>query len=188
MRRLENLTDLSVDKRKRSQDTYSSDLMPAMTEHSSHCDNVENSFPPNMNESLDSDEYTTLDRYVSSLRDARRLSTTGEGDGGLPQNNRIPWWAPWRHMSRILSKKKHGSEHSDGDKTFLVPGAWLKTNIHDGLSENDVDWRRNKIGWNELTTQRENMFLKFLSYFRGPILYGLRYPDSVLNNKTSTDA
>ena len=41
-----------------------------------------------------------------------------------------------------------------------------------GLTNADVELRRKKVGMNELVTEKENMFLKFLSYFQGPILYG----------------
>ena len=44
--------------------------------------------------------------------------------------------------------------------------------MHKGLSEGDVTSRRKASGWNELSTEKENMFLKFVGYFRGPILYG----------------
>lgn len=37
----------------------------------------------------------------------------------------------------------------------------------------EVERRRKFSGWNELTTEKENMLLKFVGFFRGPILYGL---------------
>lgn len=40
-----------------------------------------------------------------------------------------------------------------------------------GLTEADLAPRRKKAGWNELTTEKTNLFIQFLSYFRGPILY-----------------
>lgn len=147
-----------------------------MAERSSICGDVEISFSSTMNRSLDSDEFTALDSYVSSLNGTGDPSTRGKCDGELLQHNRIPWWSPRRHIKK-LCKKRDESEHSDGDKTFHVPEAWLKTNVHDGLGKSDIELRRKKIGWNELTAPRENMFLRFLTYFRGPILYGSRYSD-----------
>lgn len=35
----------------------------------------------------------------------------------------------------------------------------------------EVERRRKSTGWNELTTEKENMILKFIGFFRGPILY-----------------
>jgi hypothetical protein len=41
-----------------------------------------------------------------------------------------------------------------------------------GISEADVAKRRSAFGWNELESPSENMFIKFLGFFKGPILYG----------------
>lgn len=115
-----------------------------------------------------SDEYTNLLRYVVTYRDGRRRSTasgvTGDGaddDGSDGQPKKRPWWAFWR-------KKTSSGAGSD----FVLPDEWVTTNIRQGLSSFDIESRRRKVGWNELTTEKENMFLKFLSYFTGPILYG----------------
>ena len=35
----------------------------------------------------------------------------------------------------------------------------------------EVERRRKSSGWNELSTEKENMILKFIGFFRGPILY-----------------
>ncbi|KIM86703.1 hypothetical protein PILCRDRAFT_96084 [Piloderma croceum F 1598] len=60
-----------------------------------------------------------------------------------------PWYAPWRK----------------------VPAEWLQTDIRKGLTDGDVETRRKGYGYNELSSPTENQFLKFVSYFRGPILY-----------------
>lgn len=125
----------------------------------------------NLDNKQDTDEYTALDRYISTVRGSRQQSIASQSDGDSLDNKKVPWWAPWRHRS----KKDKDREDSDGDAddgTFLVPGDWLKTNIHDGLQESDIESRRKKTGWNELTAEKESMFRKFLGYFQGPILYG----------------
>ena len=140
-------------------------------------DNIESGGPqqngPNLNDKSEIDEYIGLDRYISTLRDGRRFSITSEGGGEALEEKRIPWWAPWRRLRKLLKKKHDGDENGEGDGTFSTPDAWLNTDMHSGLSENEIESRRKKIGWNELTAEKENMFLKFLSYFQGPILYGL---------------
>lgn len=151
-------------------------FLPIMAEHQSRTDDIESGLQqengPGLNDRQDADEYTALDRYISSLRDSRRLSVASQAnDGDILENKQIPWWAPWRRL-RILKHEDRG-ESNDGDETVQVPEAWLQTDMHDGLSESDIDTRRKKVGWNELTSEKENMFLKFLSYFQGPILYGL---------------
>ena len=40
-----------------------------------------------------------------------------------------------------------------------------------GLNDSDIQTRREPYGYNELTSESENQFIKFLSYFRGAILY-----------------
>jgi H+-transporting ATPase len=103
----------------------------------------------------DEGEYGNLVRYISQYRDGRRASTIG-GDDDTPKKKH--WW----------SRRAKGSS---GDN-FETPDDWLTTDLKQGLRSHDVEARRKKTGWNELTTEKENMFLKFLSYFTGPILYG----------------
>jgi len=47
----------------------------------------------------------------------------------------------------------------------------LEADIKQGLSNHDVETRRKRFGWNEISTEKENLFIKFLSFFTGPILY-----------------
>jgi H+-transporting ATPase len=48
----------------------------------------------------------------------------------------------------------------------------LNTDINHGISGSEVETRRRRFGWNELTTEKTNWLKQFLSYFQGPILYG----------------
>ena len=105
----------------------------------------------------DQGEYGNLVRYISQYRDGRRASTIPGGDDDMPKKKH--WW----------SRRAKGSS-GDG---FETPDDWLNTDMKQGLKGHDVELRRKKTGWNELTTEKENMFLKFLSYFTGPILYGM---------------
>ncbi|KAE8374381.1 plasma membrane H+-ATPase Pma1 [Aspergillus bertholletiae] len=114
----------------------------------------------------DTDEYAVLDRYISNLRGSRRQSVASQSDAGVLESKKCPWWAPWRRHTQRAKGSEDGA-----DETPSVPQVWLNTDIHDGLSAKDVELRRKKVGWNELTEAKENMFLKFLSYFKGPILY-----------------
>ena len=52
-----------------------------------------------------------------------------------------------------------------------VPASWLETDVFQGLSEADVQHRRSQFGFNELESPSENLVLKFIGFFRGPILY-----------------
>ncbi|OJJ48502.1 hypothetical protein ASPZODRAFT_62164 [Penicilliopsis zonata CBS 506.65] len=103
------------------------------------------------------DEYGKLVKYVSTFREP------GDGEGeGQVQMKRV-WYAPWR---------KRKVRIKDGDhEAGKFPDEWLVTNIHQGLSNTEVQNRRRVAGWNELVSEKENPIAKFLSYFRGPILY-----------------
>jgi H+-transporting ATPase len=108
-------------------------------------------------ENLPGDEYTKLVRFISTYRDTRAPAEAagGEEDKCLPVKRH--WWS---------------GKAKDGGAGFETPLEWLETDMKMGLSSADVESRRRKTGWNELTTEKENPFVKFLGYFRGPILYG----------------
>lgn len=111
----------------------------------------------------DEGEYANLIRYISTYRD-RRFSkapsqVSGEDVADATKKKSRPWYKRWF---------THGGTQDD---LFPVPEEWLDTTLK-GLSAEEVENRRRKTGYNELTTEKENMFLKFLGYFKGPILYG----------------
>lgn len=55
---------------------------------------------------------------------------------------------------------------------MTVPEEWLEADIKQGISNSDVETRRKRFGFNEISTDKENLFIKFLMFFTGPILYG----------------
>lgn len=110
----------------------------------------------------DLSEYGALVKYISTYRDNRRKSVSSEASEEESAQRR--WYAPWR--AGTPRSKKDGQS---GD--FEVPQYWLNTEMRHGLTSTEVENRRKKTGWNELTSEKENMFLKFLMYFTGPILY-----------------
>lgn len=116
------------------------------------------------------DEYSGLVRYISTYRDGRRksiASSVGAAEGS-DEPTKQPWWAFWRQAK------------GDARFEFIAPEEWLTTELKRGLSNQDVETRRKKTGFNELTTEKENMFIKFLMYFTGPILYGTFFPRAIL--------
>jgi H+-transporting ATPase len=111
------------------------------------------------NDDGDMGEYGNLVKYISNYRDGRRASIGGSSIN-VGDEKPKKWYQ--------FGKKKGGA-----DGTFETPEEWLQTDWKKGLATTDVEARRKKTGFNELTTEKENMFLKFLSYFTGPILYGM---------------
>jgi H+-transporting ATPase len=103
-------------------------------------------------------EYGNLVKYISNYRDGRRGSTSGASTYDD---------APKKKWYQFGKKGGLG-----GDGMFDTPEDWLTTDWKQGLSAHEVESRRKKTGWNELTTEKENLFLKFLGFFTGPILYG----------------
>lgn len=94
------------------------------------------------------EEYTNLVRFISTHRDGRRKSTASElGIDDEPV--KTPWWAPWRRRG-----KKKGADGA----AFEVPDDWLDTELRQGLPTTEVESRRKKTGWNELTTEKENLY------------------------------
>lgn len=105
------------------------------------------------------DEYSALNRYISTARDGRRGSTSSAAAQSHKEGKR-PWY-------------KFGGAKGDGvQEGWQAPDEWLDTDLRAGLSSTDIDPRRKKCGWNELVTEKTNIFVQFLGYFRGPILYG----------------
>ena len=106
-------------------------------------------------------EYAALERFISTYREDG--TATVEGDDNQKSRRRSPWWKFWQSSTEPTQEK---------NKTTTVPQPWLATDIHSGIRQTDVEERRKIFGWNELTTEKENMFAKFFTYFTGPILYG----------------
>ncbi|GAM40336.1 hypothetical protein EIK77_010828 [Talaromyces pinophilus] len=105
------------------------------------------------------DEYTALNRYISTARDRRRGSTSSAGglnEGDKPKKS---WW------------KFGGSGAATSNEPFIAPDDWVDTDIRAGLKSSDIESRRRKTGYNELVTEKTNLFVQFIGYFRGPILY-----------------
>lgn len=104
------------------------------------------------------DEYEILLRYAGD--EAAKLDR-GEDEQEEEEEGKDVrlWYMPWKKVRKGSTKEKK------------VPQEWLHTDVQQGLPSAEVDKRRAAVGWNELQSQDENQFLKFLSYFRGPILY-----------------
>ncbi|KAF8179372.1 hypothetical protein K438DRAFT_1680609 [Mycena galopus ATCC 62051] len=103
------------------------------------------------------EEYEVLLQYAQDQA-ALAEKHDEEDDEGEGKRKRL-WYAPWKTVA------------VKSDKERKIPDDWLKTNMTQGLADNDVETRRKQFGYNELQSPKENQLLKFISYFRGPILY-----------------
>jgi hypothetical protein len=110
----------------------------------------------------DLDEYTALQKYISTYRDPKeRAAEEAAANGDKAEAKPKKAWQFW---------KKGAKAGGSGDMT--VPEDWLEADIRQGISNHDVESRRKRFGFNEISSDKENLFIKFLSFFTGPILYG----------------
>ena len=102
------------------------------------------------------DEYSALVRYVATYRekDEKNEEETEEAEAEAKPPPKWKFWA----------SAKAGA-------VFQVPEAWLSTDMKTGLPTGEVESRRKRAGFNELTSEHTNLFVQFMGYFRGPILY-----------------
>ncbi|TFK50282.1 plasma-membrane proton-e [Heliocybe sulcata] len=105
------------------------------------------------------DEYTRLLKYIDY--EAQRAKRGGDegGDEDEEKEWRRVWYAPWKKVAVEEEGKRK------------VPPRWLETDMLQGLPDDEITNRRNRFGYNELESPRENPILKFLGYFKGPVLY-----------------
>ncbi|GAA6001204.1 hypothetical protein JCM10207_007463 [Rhodosporidiobolus poonsookiae] len=96
-------------------------------------------------------EYEQLLQYVEF--EAQKAKRGGDDDDEEEVEEKRLWYAPWKKQ-KITT-----------DKAMKVPQDWLETDHSKGLDEGEVQKRRGKFGYNELTRRVA------VSAFRGPILY-----------------
>ncbi|WVQ95251.1 plasma-membrane proton-efflux P-type ATPase [Kwoniella sp. CBS 9459] len=105
------------------------------------------------------EEYEVLLRYVEDQKEKLKNKKDDDDDEDEKNVKYVrKWYTPWKKVKVDQGGKK-------------VPPEWLETDRQKGLSTSDIDERRKHSGYNELESPTENQFIKFISYFRGPILY-----------------
>lgn len=80
-------------------------------------------------------------------------------------------------IDELESQDGHAADAEEVEDEVEAGGArpvseeLLATNINVGLTEQEVATRRKKFGLNQLKEEKENLVLKFLGYFVGPIQF-----------------
>lgn len=62
-------------------------------------------------------------------------------------------------------------EEKDADVKHILPNQLFHTDIKRGLSDHEIVERRRKYGLNQLQEEKENLILKFVLFFVGPIQF-----------------
>ncbi|KAG9233461.1 putative plasma membrane ATPase [Amylocarpus encephaloides] len=79
-------------------------------------------------------------------------------------------------IDELESQDGHAEEEEEGETVSagvgrVVPEDQLQTDTRMGLTESEVISRRKKYGMNQMKEEKENLILKFLGYFIGPIQF-----------------
>jgi len=80
-------------------------------------------------------------------------------------------------IDELESQDGHQEEEELADESItpaagrIVPEDLLNTSLQTGLTEQEVTARRKKYGLNQMKEEKENLILKFLGYFIGPIQF-----------------
>lgn len=86
----------------------------------------------------------------------------------------------------LESEDGHGAEEEEEEEGTpgggrVVPDDMLQTDSRVGLTESEVTTRRRKYGLNQMKEEKENLILKFFSYFVGPIQFVMEVSDFYLS-------
>ncbi|KAI0467432.1 E1-E2 ATPase-domain-containing protein [Xylaria cf. heliscus] len=112
--------------------------------------------------SSDLGEFETLDRFITTFDQERRASLISTSRS----TRKRKWWQFWKS-----DKPTAQAVERPPTSVGKPPDSWLQTDIHLGIASSLVEERRKQFGWNELTSEKENMLAKMFGYFTGPILY-----------------
>lgn len=117
----------------------------------------------------DLDEYTALQKYISTYRDPKAHDAEAAEANAADAGKGKAWWQFWRSGN---------SGAATGADPGFVPDEMLEADIKQGITSHEVEVRRKRYGWNEITTEKENLFLKFLGFLHWsrPLCYGTRCP------------
>ncbi|KFY09521.1 hypothetical protein V492_05468 [Pseudogymnoascus sp. VKM F-4246] len=78
-------------------------------------------------------------------------------------------------IDELESQDGHAEEEEEEDDNpatgRVIPEDQLQTDTRTGLTEQEVTVRRKKYGLNQMREEKENLILKFLGYFIGPIQF-----------------
>lgn len=104
-----------------------------------------------------------------------KSSTTDQKTGPKPEQDDGDDMDMDALIDELESNDGHAEDEEQEDVTLggarVVPEDQLMTNAAFGLTESEVHARRKKWGMNQMKEEKENLLVKFLWYFVGPIQF-----------------
>ena len=73
--------------------------------------------------------------------------------------------------SQVGDEEEYDDDAAPGSSARPVPEDLLQTDTRNGLTTAEVEQRRKRYGLNQMKEDKENLILKFLMYFVGPIQF-----------------
>ena len=101
------------------------------------------------------------------------------GKKPLPEDDEEEEEEEEEDMDALIEELESQDGHMDEEDEDLtepggarpIPEELLNTDTRTGLTDHDVLTRRKKYGLNQMKEEKENLILKFLGYFVGPIQF-----------------
>ncbi|KAF0440732.1 H+-ATPase [Gigaspora margarita] len=121
------------------------------------------------NSSVNNNKNELAEKEQINKRDDNDSSVNNNKEGELVEKEQISK----RGDGSSVSNNKEGelaelNEKDDDDSSMKE---YLQTDPKTGLTTEEAQQRLNQFGRNEISEAKPNLFLKFVSYFRGPIAY-----------------
>ncbi|KAH8431880.1 plasma-membrane proton-efflux P-type ATPase [Aspergillus melleus] len=118
------------------------------------------------------------DLEIEEIKDEITAAITNE-KASLPDINEESNDDEDENIDTLIDELQSLDGHSDGDGPVLNDACSLSGISRDlpevdrdtGLNEDEVSQRRRKYGLNRMKEEKQNLFLKFLSYFVGPVQF-----------------
>ena len=135
--------------------------------------------------------------HINANIESGHISNKQLEDGDLEKANKTPLdEEDDEDMDALIDEleSQDGFEEGQEAESEIGPGAGrvipedqLQTDTRTGLTQNEVQARRKKYGLNQMKESKENLILKFLGYFIGPIQFVMEVSASIRKSLTNVD-
>ncbi|CAG8701749.1 37887_t:CDS:2 [Gigaspora margarita] len=120
------------------------------------------------NSSVNNNKNELAEKEQINKRDDNDSSVNNNKEGELVEKEQISKRGDGSSVSNNKGELAELNEKDDDDSSMKE---YLQTDPKTGLTTEEAQQRLNQFGRNEISEAKPNLFLKFVSYFRGPIAY-----------------